>query len=52
VYVPAVLVAGVIDPVAASIVKPAGAENTPPVYAPVPLNVTDCTEALEQNGPA
>ena len=38
-------------PVAALIVRPAGAEYTPPVYAPVPAKVTACATAREeQNG--
>jgi hypothetical protein len=51
VYVPAVLVLGVIAPVLGSIVNPAGALYVPPVYAPVPLNVTDCAvDTVVQNG--
>jgi hypothetical protein len=50
VYVPAVLVEGVIAPVELLIVKPAVDENVPPA---VPVNVTDCGVAFDvQNGPA
>jgi hypothetical protein len=40
VYVPAVLVLGVMAPVAALIVKPAVELYVPPVYAPVPVKVS------------
>src|SRR5205823_14623134 len=51
VYVPAVLVLGVIAPVLGSIVNPAVEENVPPVYAPVPVSVTDCPVPTDlQNG--
>ena len=51
VYVPAVLVLGVIAPVVAFIVKPAVELYVPPVYAPVPLNVTACgVPIVVQNG--
>ena len=51
-YVPAALVLGVIAPVAATMVSPAGAEvNVPPVYAPVPVIETFCRVETEvQNG--
>ena len=43
VYVPAVLVLAVISPVDAFKVNPAGdALYVPPVYEPVPVNVTGC----------
>ena len=45
-YVPAVLVLGVIAPVLSSIVRPAGAVKVPPVNAPVPVKVTDCAVAI------
>jgi hypothetical protein len=47
VYVPGVLVEGVIVPVPGSIVSPAGALNVPPV---VPVSVTDCGDALAHHG--
>ena len=46
-YVPSVLVAGVIVPVAGSIVKPAGAEYTPPTE-PVWVTATEADDV--QNG--
>ena len=54
VYVPAVLVLGVMAPVEASIVNPAGAVKVPPVYTPVPVNVTGCAVAtvLQKGVPA
>jgi len=53
VYVPAVLELGVIAPVPGSMDNPAGALKVPPVYAPVPLNVTDCAVlTVVQKGPA
>ncbi len=51
VYVPAVLVLGVIAPVLELIVKPAPAVYVPPVYAFVPVKVTLCADAVVQNGP-
>jgi hypothetical protein len=39
-YVPGVLVLGLISPVEVLMLNPAGAENVPPVYAAVPLRVT------------
>ena len=55
VYVPEVLLLGVIAPVFPSIVNPAGAAEYVPVeYAPIPLlNVTACGEVSDlQNGSA
>jgi hypothetical protein len=51
VYVPGVLVLGRTDPLAL-IVNPEGdEEKVPLVYAPVPVNVTDCCVLTEaQNG--
>ena len=52
VYVPAVLVLGVIAPVLASIVKPVPEVYVPPVYALAPLKVTLCAfTSVVQNGP-
>ena len=46
-YVPAALAFGVIVPVEIFNAKPAGVEEkVPPVYAPVPVNVTSCGVAL------
>ena len=51
VYVPGVLVPGVIAPVEGSIVNPAGALYVPPLNAPVPVSVTDCAVPTDvQNG--
>jgi hypothetical protein len=48
VYVPAVLVDGMIAPVIELIVKPAGAVKVPPV---VPVKLTGCAPVTErQNG--
>jgi hypothetical protein len=51
VYVPAVLVLGVIAPVLELIVKPEVELYVPPVYALVPVKVTLCADAVVQNGP-
>ena len=52
VYVPAVLLPGVIAPVEALMFNPAGdAVKVPPVYPPVPVNVTGCAVVIDlQNG--
>jgi hypothetical protein len=48
-----VLVLGVIVPLDALIERPAGAEYTPPLNAPVPVSVTACgVVLLLQKGPA
>jgi hypothetical protein len=50
VYVPGVLMLGLISPVDALMLNPAGAENVPPVYAAVPLRVTGAEVAEVQYG--
>jgi hypothetical protein len=51
VYVPAVLVDGVIAPVELFMLSPVGAEKVPPVYEPVPVRVTVCAADSDlQNG--
>jgi hypothetical protein len=54
VYVPGVLVDGIISPVVLFSVNPAGkALYVPPVKDPLPVKVTDCPVVmLAQNGPA
>ena len=50
-YVPGVLVLGVIAPVDGSKLNPLGTElYVPVVYKPVPVKVTDVVPSVEQNG--
>jgi hypothetical protein len=50
VYVPAVLDEGVITPVVVFMVSPDGALYVPPLYAPVPVNVTEAVLTVVQKG--
>jgi hypothetical protein len=51
VYVPAVLDEGVISPVVVFMVSPDGAAlYVPPLYAPVPVNVTEAVLTVVQKG--
>jgi hypothetical protein len=51
VYVPAVLLLGVIAPVDALIISPAVELYVPPLNAPVPVSVTACAVVIDlQNG--
>src|SRR5690606_10903152 len=50
-YTPGVLAEGFTAPVTGSMLRPAGAENVPPRYVPVPAIVTGCPVLrLVQNG--